>query len=210
MPPPQLNVTILNSTAVELSWNINSTIGSASNAENICFDIERNFHLVHHCVPGKKLIENIKEDGSEKGIYIYRTRARASGVLPGKWSPPVCVTFSPPLPLFYINQTIVKPGLNSIATLNLSIALQDRAQFIGICHIPKIQGVEVSIEEGSNQLHRYKIPENAMKHQMSFELGQESEHELKVSAKLLSSVGPGPEQVTYVYVTGKITPQLHS
>ncbi len=185
----------MNSTAANLFIGLNSTF----DAEEICFDIERNFNVEHRCISETQFLQNIPEKNL-KGIHMFRVRASLSGIVPGQWSQPACVSFAPPLPLLFINHTIVKPGLNSNATLNLSIELQDDlSKLVGLCHIPQVREVEISIR-GAIQ-YNYQIPKSSMKHEMSFVLGQENEQELKITATPQSIVGPGKEQVTYVYIS---------
>ena len=186
----------MNGTAANLSIGLNSTY----DAEEICFDIEKDFNIEHRCISETQFIQNMPEK-SLKGIHMFRARASLSGIVPGQWSQPACVSFAPPLPLLFINHTIVKPGFNSNATLNLSIELQeDLSKLVGLCHIPQVREVDISIQGAAIQ-YNYQIPKSSMKHEMSFVLGQENEQKLKIIATPQSIVGPGKEQVTYVYIT---------
>ena len=204
LPAPLLNVSIVNSSAVRLAWKTNT-----SNDDEICYDIERNYKIEHQCISGTNASINVICK-KEELIHNFRVRASRLGIMPGKWSNPVCITFAPPLPLLFVNHTIIKSNPRSNMTLKLSIQLQDRSQAVGICHIAKVRGVEVTVKR-DEIYHKYTIPENEMKYEVNFTLAHDNEeNEFMISARPLSKVGPGPEQVTFVHLTGKILTLLSS
>ncbi len=206
LPALSLNVSsIVNSSAVELSWK---SANISLDDSGICYDIEHNYNIEHHCISGANATIRVTCK-KEELFHSFRVRANMHGMMHGEWSNSVCITFAPPSPLLFVNHTVMnsRSAKSNIGTLRLSIELQDQSAGIaGTCHNAKVRGVEIMIKRKDSEDHSHTIPENEMKYEVNFTLVQGNEENFMISAKPKSIVGDGPEQIhRFVHTTGNIT-----
>ena len=192
---PMLNSTILNSSSIELTWNITEK----HDLNGICFDIEINSVIVYHCIKETSIVIRIR---TTVKVHMLRVRAQLAG-MPGEWSKPECAIFAVPFPVKLKDYSVTTEPDFKTTTVNLSLELQDKSNFIGGCKVSKVTEIHVSSKVASCT---HTVEEEAMEHNISLIFNKtgmpQSREKLKISVKAMSNVGSGPEQLHYVLLKG--------